>query len=128
MSFSFQSRQGPILVQAEVTGPSRSLSLELILDTGATTTVLNETVVTALGYDLTTVTTRSQMTTGSTITTVPRVALTRMSALGVHRLGFPVLAYSLPSATSVMGLLGLDFVRDRVLTIDFLNGLIDLKP
>ena len=37
MSFPFDLSHGPILVKAEVTGPDRSLALELILDTGATT-------------------------------------------------------------------------------------------
>jgi hypothetical protein len=46
--------------------------------------------------------------------------------LGQHRFGFPVLAYTLPVSASVYGLLGLDFLRDQVLTIDFRAGQITL--
>ena len=40
----------------------------------------------------------------------------------------PVLARDLPPTTSVEGLLGLDFLRGGVLTIDFIQGEITLAP
>ena len=126
MSYAFDPGHGPILVKAEVTGPDRSLTLQLILDTGATTSLLNDTALLTLGYDLASVTDRVQMTTGSLVTSVPRVVLTRLTALGRHRFGFIVLAHTLPVSASVHGLLGLDFLRDGVLTIDFRAGLIRL--
>lgn len=52
--------------------------------------------------------------------------LTRLTALGRHQFGIPVLAYTLPAGASVSGLLGLDFVRGHVLTIDFRAGQITL--
>ena len=119
MSYSFDLGQGMILVEAVATGPKRSLSLQLILDTGATTSVLDEGVLLTLGYDLETVTDRVQMATGSLVSSVPRVVLTRLTTFGKHRFGFPVLAHTLPVNTSVHGLLGLDFFRGEVLTIDF---------
>lgn len=126
MSFSFDPSHGPILVKAEVTGPVRSLALQLILDAGATTSLLNDAVLLTLGYDLASVTDRVQMTTGSLVTSVPRVVLTRVTALGQHRIGFPFLAHTLPVSASVHGLLGLDFLRGGVLTIDFRSGQIAL--
>jgi hypothetical protein len=66
------------------------------------------------------------MTTGSSIISVPRVILTRMAALGAHRFGFPILIYTLPSVTSVTGLLGLDFLRGHALMIDFKGGQLEL--
>jgi hypothetical protein len=83
-------------------------------------------VLLALGYDLANVTDRVRMTTGSAVQTVPKVILTRLTTLGQLRFGFPVLAYSLPASASVSGLLGLDFLRDHVLTIDFRTGQMDL--
>jgi len=126
MSHPFDPSHGPILVKAEVTGPDRSVALQLILDTGATTSVLNDAVLLTLGYDLASVTDRIQMTTGSLMTSVPRVVLTRLTTLGQHRFGFPVLAHTLPISASVHGLLGLDFLRGGVLTIDFRSGRITL--
>jgi predicted aspartyl protease len=126
MSIPFNPKQGPILIEVEATGPSRSMTLELILDTGATSSLLSEDVVRALGYDLSLVTSRAQMTTGSTVISVPQVILTRMTTLGTHRFGFPVLVYTLPAATSVAGLIGLDFLRGFILTVDFRSGRLDL--
>jgi hypothetical protein len=37
-----------------------------------------------------------------------------------------VLSHALPPTTGIDGLLGLDFLRGSVLTIDFQNGQIDL--
>jgi hypothetical protein len=48
MSYPFDRSHGPILVKAEVTGPVRSLALQLILDTGATASLLSDTVLLAL--------------------------------------------------------------------------------
>jgi Aspartyl protease len=109
LSFPFASKHGPILIDAEVTGPVRSMPLSLILDTGATTTLIKEAVLLALGDDLASVTDRAPMTTGSVVTSVPRVVLTRLSALGQHRFGIPVLAHTLPASVSASGPLGLDF-------------------
>ena len=126
MSHPFQPRPGPITVAAEVTGPGQSMTLRLILDTGATTSLLTEAILLTLGYDLASITDFTRVTTGTTVTTVPRVVLTRLTALGHHRFGFPVLAHTLHTVESVHGLLGLDFLRDQELTIDFRAGQITL--
>jgi hypothetical protein len=57
---------------------------------------------------------------------VPGVVLTRLTALGHHRFGSPVLAHTLPTGARVFGLLGLEFLRGRELTIDFVAGPVDL--
>jgi predicted aspartyl protease len=113
-------------VDAEVTGPTRTLNVPLILDTGATTSLLKESDLLALGYDLASVTSRVQMTTGSAVITVPSVVLTRLTALGQSRFGFPVLVYTLPATAAISGLLGLDFLRGKVLTLDFATAQITL--
>jgi hypothetical protein len=59
MSYLFNRSHGPILAKAEVTGPVRSLTLQLILDTGATASLLSDTVLLALGYNLASVTDRA---------------------------------------------------------------------
>ncbi len=80
----------------------------------------------AVGYDPDASTDRIQVTMGNGVESVPRLVLNRLSALGQHRLGLPVLAHNLPPATGIDGLLGLDFLRGTVLTVDFQNGRIVL--
>ena len=48
-SFGFNPRSGPILVDAEITGPAGSVVLKLVLDTGATTSLINLTTLLSLG-------------------------------------------------------------------------------
>ena len=89
----FAAGTGPILVEVEATGPARSTNLNLVLDTGATTSLIKRTVLIYLGIDPDQSTRRIQMTTGSAVEIVPVVVLTRLSALGQHRFGFSVIAY-----------------------------------
>jgi hypothetical protein len=103
------------------------MPLRLILDTGATTSLIDRSILVTLGFDLAGATDLVPMTPGSGVVPVPRLVLTRLTALGHHRFGFPVLAHSLPAGAQVFGLLGLDFLRGRKLTIDFVAGQVDLQ-
>ncbi len=125
--FAFNAASGPIFVRAEVTGPAGSAVLKLLLDTGATTSLINLAHLVALGFDPDQSPRRTTMTTGSAVQTVPIVVLTRLSALGRHRFGVPVIAHVLPVQSGVAGLLGLDFFRGQMLAIDFRAGEISLS-
>ena len=51
MSLSFDPRRGLIVVRAELFGPSGSAVLQLALETGATSTLINVAMLVAIGYD-----------------------------------------------------------------------------
>jgi hypothetical protein len=51
-----------------------------------------------------------------------------VSALGVTHTNFVLHSQPLNVAVTVDGLLGLDFVRGRTLTLDFVRGRIALRP
>ena len=51
MSFSFNPSQGPIVVEASLSGPMGQADVRLILDTGATTSLIRSTILIAVGYD-----------------------------------------------------------------------------
>jgi len=122
VNFAFDPQRGLIVVRAELWGPTGSGVLQLALDTGATSTLVNVGMLVAIGYDPALIAERVQVTTGSGIEFAPRVVLQRVSALGQERLGFPVLGHTLPPSASVDGLLGLDFFRGLVLAINFRIG------
>ncbi len=122
MKFSFDRQCGLIIVRARLTGPSGDTIGRLALDTGATTTLVNVAVLTCIGYDPAMETERFQVTTGSGIEFVPRVALEKLEALGQIEEAFSVYSHTLPASTGVDGILGLDFFRDRNLNIDFRVG------
>ena len=122
MTFSFDPRKGLIVVHAELWGPAGSAVLQLALDTGATGTLVNVGLLVAIGYDPALVPERFQVTTGSGVEFVPRITLDKIMALGQERTAFPVLGHTLPPSAGVDGLLGLDFFRSQILTLDFQAG------
>lgn len=126
MSFAFNSSQGPIIVEASLSGPTGQADVRLLLDTGATTGLIRSTILVAVGYDPDHSSDRVAVAMGNGVEVVPRLTLNRLSALGRHRLAFPVLAHSLPPVAAIDGLLGLDFLRGSVLTVDFALGIITL--
>jgi predicted aspartyl protease len=127
MSFRFDPGGGLMVVQAEASGPQGSAILRLALDTGATTTLINVAVLVALGYDPSSAPDRMQVTTGSGVEYMPVLHVRRIRALGHARRDMPVLAHTLPTSASVDGLLGVDFLRGKRLTVDFKAGRISLR-
>ena len=126
MSVSFDPAKGLIVVPVELTGPSGSTVVRLALDTGATDSVINVAVLVFIGYDPALAAERVQVTTGSGVEFAPRVSLERILALEQVRNDFRVLAHTLPPTAGIDGLLGLDFLRGQVLTVDFRKGVVSL--
>jgi predicted aspartyl protease len=127
MSTKFRSRQGLVVIPMEIFGPSGSTVLRVALDTGAVYTVASREMLMAIGYEPDLVRDRIQITTGSGLAAAPKILVQQLDALSQSRFSFPVLAYTLPSGAGVDGLLGLDFLRHRQLTIDFQSGEIILS-
>jgi len=127
MSFAFNPQRGLIIVRAELFGSTGSAVLRFALDTGATSSLVSVGLLTAIGYDPSLIPERVQITTGSGVEFVPRVPISKVVVLGQERFDFPILAHTLPPSANIDGLLGLDFFRHQVLTIDFVQGQINLS-
>ena len=56
----------------------------------------------------------------------PIITVPNLSALGHSLTNFPVVALDLPPTVGVDGLIGLDFLKDKKLTIDFRQQLLEL--
>ena len=48
---AFSPDRGPIILQIELSGPTLATVARVILDTGATTTVIKPGILLAIGYD-----------------------------------------------------------------------------
>lgn len=127
MNIAFNRKRGLIILPCEVWGEGGSAVLRLALDTGATTTTVNTAPVVALGYDPELSGDRIEVTTGSGIEYAPRVVLDQIQALGIVKKRFPVLCHTLPPSTGVDGVLGLDFLRERELVVNFRTGRLHLS-
>lgn len=122
----FDAKQGLILVKVTVTGVKRTEDAWFALDTGATTTVINRSLLDRIGYTGTDFNSSIYITTGSGKEKTAILPVKKNTALGNTRLRFKVLAFQLPPTTFVDGLLGLDFLRKRKITLDFISGKIIL--
>lgn len=122
MTAAFPPGRSPILLDAFVTGRSRTIRVRLALDTGSTGTLIRASLLTALGYDLRNATRQRNLRAATGGAVAPVVSLDHLLVLGQGKLDFPVLAHELPPAVTYDGLLGLDFFRGLVLTLDFARG------
>ena len=122
MSTTFNPVSGLVVVHVRIHGPTGEAIARLALDTGATTTLVSEAILVAAGCDPPAATSHIDITTGSSVVRVPRVAIPKFVALGLERDNFPIVAHTLPPTASVDGVLGLDFMRGLCLTVDFRAG------
>ncbi len=127
MKEAYDDSLGVLVVPAELFGPSGSVVLRLAVDTGATHTMINVGLLAVVGYDPSLVPDRVQVTTGSGVEYAPRVSVNRIKVLSQERNGFPVLAHTLPPSAHIDGLLGLDYMRGQMLTIDFRQATVSLE-
>lgn len=132
MQISFNGEYGLIYVRAKIyrrkeNGKVKDLVLNLALDTGATGTVISQKRLSEIGYDLENFEDEIYITTGSDFITVPKIRIEKLAALNKEKTDFLVNAHDLPPTTSVDGVLGLDFLRETILTVDFKQGLIELE-
>ena len=128
MTVRFDPSRPTILVGATLAGPSHSVTLDLLLDTGASDTVIAQGKLTAAGYDPAAALDTHSLATANGIIQVAEFRVLIFATLGQVRMDFPVLSHTFPPGTTHDGVLGLDFMRGNVLTIDFVKAEIDLTP
>ena len=126
MSSPFYRKRDLIIVRCQIFGPEGKYFVRLALDTGAVQTMISIQILASIGYSTDASASDIQIRTASGIESVAEIALDKIEALDQERLAFPVLAHTLPEGARVDGLLGLDFLRNRKLEIDFRLGRITL--
>jgi hypothetical protein len=126
MSTTFDPNGTMIVVPCSFGGPSGSFQLTMAVDTGATRTVINPYRLIVAGYDPTTWGSVEQIITANGAVFAPQVTIGYVRAFGWQRNNVAILAHHLPPSLHIDGLLGLDFFRDHVLTIDFHQGEIEM--
>jgi len=122
----FNPAENHIAVLVRLFGPKGESTARLVLDTGASRTLVNRDIIERLGYTLSAALPTARVATGSRIENMPIIVVNRIAALGRELANLEVLCHNLPTGTTIDGLLGLNFFREQRLTIDFREGLITL--
>ena len=99
-----------MIVEAIFTSPKDSLACHLIVDTGASLTMIPPQVALLLGCDPAKSKRRVGIVTASGFKYLPVVTIPLVESLGCRVRNFPVICHELPSQSTVDGLLGLDFL------------------
>jgi predicted aspartyl protease len=105
-----------------------SLVIPVVLDTGASMTIVAADIMGQLGYDpANPALERQRIVTGSGVEYAPRATIRLATAIGQRVGNLDVLCHDLPPESGVDGLLGLNFLRQFKLTIRFRKGIIHLN-
>ena len=123
----------PIVIpQVQLVGPKGKVSLDLILDTGATlTTLFSDIPLRLIGYETTNRPTQ-RIVTGNGIVQASHFHLQQL-IVGTHTLpAFEILYYSIPGLSpatqkKIRGVLGLNFLQNFRTVLDFQQGLLELS-
>jgi predicted aspartyl protease len=104
-----------------------SVLIPVVLDTGASLTIIATDIMAQLGYDPANLALdRQRIVTGSGIEYAPCTTVRSATAIGQKVSRLDVLCHDLPPESGVDGLLGVNFLRHFKLTIRFRKGIIDL--
>ena len=124
----FDASANIILVNVELTNfdESETTLLPVVLDTGATFTIIPWDIAVDLGYDPASSERRQRIFTGSGVEFCPVVTLKKMTSLGMAVQDIDVLCHDLPEGSCVDGLLGLNFLRMFDFEIKYSQGTIQL--
>lgn len=117
--FPFNPKQSLILCHVELVSRTVELSLKMAVDTGATYTMIPMEAAVALGCHPAHARRRIEITMGSGVEFVPIVIVPTLRAFGVAVTRLPVICHNLPTPSPVEGLLGLNFLTQAHLIIDF---------
>lgn len=126
--FPLDFKSQVILVPAIIVGPKNAHTINLILDTGATYTLISPEILLRIGADPAGTTDKQAITTASGIEFVSFLKVPFIKALGVERNDVEVCAHSLPSNMPARGLLGLNFLRHFNVHLNFLERKLEIFP
>jgi predicted aspartyl protease len=127
MKTRFDPDAGVILVTALLENDEEVAVLRLALDTGANFSVLTPQVFENMNQNVPPEIERFTLATANGLVEAPLVEIGSLSALGVSRSGFQVAVHPLPDVLDIDGVLGLDFLRNHRLTLDFSAGEIEFN-
>ena len=121
-------QQGNLLILRGAVGGANGsvVILRLLLDTGASYTMLPVEVVEALGCDTHHPLRRVHIIAANGVIVAPVVAVPRFHCLGQRVEQWPVVAHTLPPGAFVDGLLGMDFLTRFQATIAVSGGEVSL--
>ncbi len=116
-----------IVVFVELKTGEKSITVKMALDTGATYTIIPWEVAEILELKPELSKEKTEMITASGVESAPLVTIESISAAGSHVKNMEAIVHDLPSKGYVDGLLGLSFLKNFNVKINFKEGFLELS-
>jgi len=124
---SFDRKLPLIMVPVTIKIGTEVKKFKFAVDTGATISLMDIDLLSDIGYKKENCIRTIQTLTASKTETAYEFEIDNIMAIGLIRRNFKVISRSLPTGLGIDGLLGLNFFKDKELTIDFKLSEIKLK-
>lgn len=117
--YRVQRQQNVLWLRAAVgKDKDKQLLVRLLIDTGASYTVLPTPILQRIGCNLEQSQQKRKIVTANGVITVPIVTVPWFNCLGIERKDYPVVGLNLPANSFTDGLLGMDFLIEAKAIID----------
>lgn len=98
----------------------------LLIDTGASYTIVSWETLTSLGIDPASSQTRRALMTANGLIQAPEVKVDDFYCFGHHVPDFPLVAHSIPLGATVDGVLGMNFLRQYTAKLSLKEGVVEV--
>lgn len=112
--------------KAGVKGATGIFNVDLLIDTGATYTLLPVESLEMYGYDIAASKEKVRLIGASGYILAPKINVQWIQSLGCKFDSFPVLAHTLPPEMYFKGILGMDFLKQARAVINVFQGEIEI--
>ena len=126
-SIGFDNKLPLVVVPVSIKSEGVIFNFDFAVDTGATVSMIDIDVMYELGYKKENCIHTIQTVTASKKETAYEFSIDNIRAIGLFRRNFKVISRSLPIGLGIDGLLGLNFFKNKELTIDFKLSEIRIK-
>jgi clan AA aspartic protease (TIGR02281 family) len=118
--------KSPIIALFAKLSNSQTRRITVVLDTGATYTMIPWEIAEALGYEPAYSKRKIDITTASGVERAPLITISSVTVLGKEAKNVDCIVHDLPEVSRVDGLLGLSFLRNFELRLDFRKGILEI--
>ena len=115
-----------ILKRVRIDGISASREVDMILDTGAMYTAISWDIAKDIGYDPAVAPNRVSIITANGVIEVPKIKVKAIGFRELHAEDVEVICHDIPEIAEIEGLMGLTFLKNFRILLDFINRTIEI--
>lgn len=127
MKLRFDPESPIIVVTPTIIGINGRRKVDMALDTGATHVMIPWDIAAMLGYSPELSKERVELVTASGIEKAPLITLSSVYMLDKKATNVKAIVHDLPQKSYVDGLLGLSFLRNFEVRLNFRNGILEIN-